>query len=186
MCTVAKKLQPGFLFLPCFSFFHAMKDPEWMNAHHRRLERENGFYLRRLKKKNPRGLDLVVRETDAEVFAETDCLECANCCKTISPVFRQRDITRLSSVLGLSESAFYSKYLHRDSDGDHVLHVLPCPFLGEGNRCAVYEFRPDACRGYPHTGSLPFTGNSELMIRNSAVCPAVHEMIQRLKQKYPL
>lgn len=186
MGIVVRKLQDFLIFLPCFSFFSPMKEPGWMNMHQRRLERENGAYLRRLKKKNPKGLDQVVREIDGAVFAQTDCLSCANCCKTISPVFRQRDITRLSSSLGLSESAFYSRYLQRDPDGDYVLQGVPCPFLGDGNRCTVYEFRPDACRGYPHTGTLPFSGNSELMIRNSAVCPAVFEITQRLKEKYPL
>ncbi len=162
-----------------------MKDLEWINRNRKKLEEENGRFLRRIRKRKPKGIDTVIRELDSEVFAEIDCLKCANCCKTISPVFRPRDITRLASLLGTSESAFFSKYLITDEDGDYILRSTPCPFLGDDNKCSVYDSRPDACRGYPHTGTLPFTGNSELMIRNSAICPAVFEMVERLRLKYP-
>jgi len=148
------------------------------------METANRKFYKRLKKRPPAGIDDEVVRLDEEVFAYTDCLACANCCKTISPVFKDRDIDRISKYFKIRPGVFTDKYLYLDEDGDYVLKSSPCPFLMSDNKCSIYENRPFACRSYPHTSSLPLTKSIELVIRNSAVCPAVHEITEKLKSKY--
>jgi uncharacterized protein len=161
-----------------------MVDPDYLNRHKNRLEKEAGRFFRKLKKRPPPGIDEEVKELDEMVFSRIDCLSCANCCKTISPVFKERDIVRLAAHFKVRPAIFTQKYLFMDDEGDYVLQSVPCPFLGPDNKCAVYEQRPFACRSYPHTASLSFTKTSELFIKNCAVCPAVNEIAGTLKKKY--
>lgn len=161
-----------------------MIDREELNRKKAAIEAENGKFYRRLKKRFPPGIDDEVMALDEEVFSSTDCLKCANCCKTISPVFKDRDITRLAAHFKVRPAIFTEKYLFMDEDGDYVLKSTPCPFLDADNYCTVYDQRPFACRSYPHTASLPLRKSVELVIKNSAVCPAVHEITERLKKKY--
>ena len=116
--------------------------------------------------------------------SKINCLECANCCKTISPVFKERDITGLSKFLKMRPADFVFKYLRIDEDGDYVLQSSPCPFLMPDNYCSVYESRPFACRSYPHTDSIPLKKSRGLIIKNAAVCPGVYEITRVLMKKY--
>jgi len=144
-----------------------------------RAEYNNYKKLRgRLKKIKPKVLDQKFLEAHEEQFERIDCLECANCCKTTSPIFLQTDIDRLAKVFRMKSSEFIEMYLHRDEEGDFVLNSSPCPFLGEDNKCFVYESRPKACREYPHTNRKNMHGILGLTFRNTQVCPAVHEIFQ--------
>ncbi|HMR93851.1 MAG TPA: hypothetical protein PKC69_16130, partial [Chitinophagaceae bacterium] len=40
-------------------------------------------YLTRLEKAAPKGLNTKIAQLEKEVWQETDCLSCANCCKTM-------------------------------------------------------------------------------------------------------
>ncbi len=147
----------------------------------KKKEQENQKYLVRLKKMDSRKVDDAFHRMHDEVFDEIDCLQCANCCKTTSPIFYQTDIERLSRGLRMRPADFLEKYLRIDEDGDYVLKSSPCPFLGEDNYCRVYEDRPRACREYPHTDRKKMVQIMELTLKNTMVCPAVFEMVERLK-----
>lgn len=142
---------------------------------------ENKKFLQSLKKKGPRKVDDVFHETHEEVFQEIDCLECANCCKTTSPIFYQTDIERVAKALRMKPGDFIEKYLRVDEDNDYVLKSSPCPFLDADNYCSVYESRPKACREYPHTDRKKMVQIMELTHKNTQVCPAVFEIVERLK-----
>ncbi|QSE96173.1 YkgJ family cysteine cluster protein [Fulvivirga lutea] len=144
--------------------------------------KQNKKFLSSLKNKNPRLLDDGFHQLHDEVFEEIDCLECANCCKTTSPIFRDKDIERLASHFRIKPGEFIEKYLHLDSDNDYVLNSAPCPFLGVDNYCTVYEARPKACREYPHTDRKKMTGILSLTYKNTLVCPAVLEIVERIKK----
>ncbi|MFZ9778454.1 MAG: YkgJ family cysteine cluster protein, partial [Schleiferiaceae bacterium] len=103
-------------------------------------------FLKRLKRQPPRDLDAVVHDLHDRVFAKTDCLSCANCCKTTGPLWTERDKDRVAKRLRLKTSNFEEQYLRLDEDGDWVLKQLPCPFLEADNACSIYEDRPKACR----------------------------------------
>tara|TARA_R110002020_G_scaffold25492_4_gene82906 strand:+ start:626 stop:1120 length:495 start_codon:yes stop_codon:yes gene_type:complete len=138
----------------------------------------------RLRKVKPKILDETFEKLHEEAFEEIDCLDCANCCKTTSPIFLNTDIDRLAKVFRMKSSAFIDEYLHRDEEGDFVLNSSPCTFLGEDNKCLVYEDRPKACREYPHTNRKKMHGILELSLKNTLVCPAVFKIFQQIGKEY--
>jgi uncharacterized protein len=146
------------------------------------LARENKKFLAGLKKKDSRAVDSAFHRLHEEVFEEMDCLTCANCCKTTSPIFYQTDIERVAKALRMKPGDFVEEYLRVDEDNDYVLKSTPCPFLDEDNYCRVYDNRPKACREYPHTNRKKMVQVMELTYKNTLVCPAVLEMVQRLKR----
>jgi Fe-S-cluster containining protein len=142
---------------------------------------ENRKFLQSLRKKDPRKTDDQFHALHEEVFQEIDCLECANCCKTTSPIFYQTDIERVAKSLRIKPGDFIEKYLRIDEDKDYVLKSSPCPFLDSDNYCSVYDDRPKACREYPHTDRKKMIQITELTHKNTLVCPAVLEIVERLK-----
>ncbi len=141
-------------------------------------------FLKRLKRQPPRDLDEVVHRLHDQVFAKTDCLSCANCCKTTGPLWTERDKDRVAKRLRLKTADFEANYLRLDEDGDWVLQQLPCPFLEADNACAIYEDRAKACREYPHTDRAKQVQILELTAKNAAVCPAVGEIVARMELIY--
>lgn len=138
-------------------------------------------FFGRLRQRPPKDLDRTMAGLHEEVFAEIDCLECANCCKTTSPIFRDVDIERLATHLRLRPADFVEQYLHLDAEGHYVLNSAPCPFLSPDNYCAVYAVRPRACREYPHTDRKNFHQILGLTLKNTEICPAALEMVLRLE-----
>jgi Fe-S-cluster containining protein len=145
-------------------------------------EQENRKFLASLKKRDARKVDDTFHDAHDAVFQEIDCLTCANCCKTTSPIFYQNDIERVAKSLRIKPGAFVEKYLRIDEDNDYVLKSSPCPFLDGENYCSVYEDRPKACREYPHTDRKKMVQITELTFKNTKVCPAVLEIVERLKK----
>jgi hypothetical protein len=148
----------------------------------KKLSLDNKKYLTGLKKKDSRKVDEAFHNLHEEVFEEIDCLTCANCCKTTSPIFYQTDIERAAKYLRMKPGDFVQQYLRIDEDKDYVLKSSPCAFLGEDNYCSIYESRPKACREYPHTDRKKMVQIMELTHKNTLVCPAVFEMVERLKK----
>ncbi len=143
-------------------------------------------YFQKLRKKKPKHLDQVVSEIHDEVFEEVDCLSCANCCKTTSPVFLDKDIDRIARHMGMKPADFVERYLHIDEEQDYVLNEAPCPFLGPDNYCSIYEVRPKACREYPHTNRKRFVQVLNLTLKNTEICPAAFQVVEKLKEALPL
>ena len=144
----------------------------------------NKKFFGKLKRNVPANLDDTTRQIHNEVFSEINCLKCANCCKTTSPIFRDKDIERIAKHFRISPSRFIEKYLHIDEDKDYVLNSAPCTFLDSENYCTIYDQRPAACREYPHTDRKRFHQIFNITLKNSVICPAVSEIIERLKIKY--
>ncbi|MCK5170226.1 MAG: YkgJ family cysteine cluster protein [Bacteroidales bacterium] len=144
---------------------------------------ETKSFFAKLKKKKPKNLDKVVQQLHDEVFQEIDCLDCANCCKSISPTLYDKDVERLARHFKLKPSQFVEEYLYVDNEGDYVFKQTPCPFLLPDNYCMAYESRPKACREYPHTDRKRFYQILNLTLKNMEVCPAVFDVVERLKEK---
>lgn len=155
------------------------KQKRFLDEARKNVKANKKLFNRLAKKKK---LDEVFHAMHEEIFAKTDCLTCANCCRTTSPIFRDVDIERIAKHLGMRVADFTDKYLHLDEDRDWVLNSSPCTFLNlEDNKCSIYDFRPKACREYPHTDRKNMTQIMNLTFRNTLVCPAVAEMAERLK-----
>jgi len=161
-----------------------MMRPEDLNRKSKAVEKSSVRFYTKLKRRPPPNLDEEIKGLHEEVFSTTDCLACANCCKTIKTVFKERDINRIAPFLRLKPADLINKYITIDDEGDYVQQQLPCPFLEPDNSCRIYEVRPFACRSYPHTDSLPIKKSWNLISKNAAVCPAVYEITERLKIKY--
>ena len=138
--------------------------------------------IKQLSTKKPKEVDHLFHNHHDEAFEEIDCLACANCCKTTSPIFTDRDIDRIASSLSLKPSLFIEKFLYLDEDDHYVLQSSPCHFLGEDNKCSIYDVRPIACREYPHTNRKKMTQILDLTYRNSLVCPAVVSILSKIRK----
>jgi len=145
---------------------------------------ETKKYFAKLRKKSPKKLDIIMQELHDNEFVNTDCLTCANCCKTTSPIFTDKDVARISKHLRMKEHQFISTFLNRDEDDFLVLKTAPCTFLDEtDNTCSIYNVRPKACSEYPHTNRKKFIQLTHLTLKNTEVCPAAFNIIEELKKK---
>ncbi|MGB5981334.1 MAG: YkgJ family cysteine cluster protein [Nonlabens sp.] len=147
----------------------------------RKKEKENKDFFKKLRKKKPRQLDQIVQEIHSDTFEETDCLKCANCCKTTGPLFTDNDIVRISKHFRMKPSAFVDEYLRLDEENDYVLKETPCHFLGADNYCSIYDVRPKACREYPHTDRRKIYQIGNLTVKNTFICPAAFAIVERMK-----
>ena len=144
---------------------------------------ENKKFFTRLRRKPPKHLDYLMQELHDAEFKRTDCLTCANCCKTTGPLFTRSDITRIAKHFRQKPQAFIEKYLKVDEDNDYVLQQVPCTFLGADNYCSIYEVRPKACREFPHTNRKKFQQITHLTLKNVAICPAAFNIVEAMKSK---
>lgn len=138
--------------------------------------------MKRLNQLKPQKLDKLIHGFHISEFNEIDCLECANCCKTISPSVYDSDVRRMAAALKIKTPTFIDRYLIPDKDYDFVFNSTPCPFLDADKRCIIYEARPRACREYPHTNRKRMYQILDLTARNTKVCPAVFNIIEKLKR----
>lgn len=145
--------------------------------------KENKVFFEKLKRHALANFDDIVHDLHNKAFDEIDCLACANCCKTTSPIFRPNDIDRIAKHLRIRPSQLIEQHLHIDEDGDYVLNSSPCTFLNSDNYCSIYTVRPAACREYPHTNRKNVKQVLDLTLKNAEICPAVSHIIAELKRK---
>ena len=144
---------------------------------------ENKKFFAKLKKKPPKQLDYLMQELHESEFSRTDCLKCANCCKTTGPLFTDKDIERIAKHLKMKVWQFIEQYLRLDEDKDFVLQSVPCTFLGTDNYCSIYDVRPKACREFPHTNRKKFQQITNLTLKNVAICPAAFNIVEEMKKR---
>lgn len=155
------------------------KYQEWMNQAATKKD-EISKQLKNFQKKKPKNLDAIFHAEHQKAFAKIDCLKCANCCKTTSPIFRPVDIKRIAAHVRMTEANFIKTYLRIDEDNDYVLQKSPCTFLNDDNTCSIYEHRPLACREYPHTDRKNMYQIMDLTHKNVSVCPAVSLIVTQI------
>ena len=80
--------------------------------------------LKHLRKMKPKELDATFLELHEKAFEHIDCLECANCCRSLGPRLTDVDITRLAAHLKLKTPDFISQYLKIDEDKDYVFKTM--------------------------------------------------------------
>tara|TARA_R110002049_G_scaffold33535_13_gene110443 strand:+ start:11710 stop:12204 length:495 start_codon:yes stop_codon:yes gene_type:complete len=146
-------------------------------------QNENKKFFTKLKKKTPKNLDYVMQELHTNEFEKTDCLNCANCCKTTGPLFTNSDVERIAKHFRQKPQQFISEYLRVDEENDYVLQSVPCSFLGADNYCSIYDVRPKACREFPHTDRKKFQQISSLTLKNVAICPAAYNIVEEMKHR---
>lgn len=132
----------------------------------------------KLSKQKAKEINEFANTSHDEFTEKINCLNCANCCTSIPPLVNETDIKRISKFLGIKPARFGQDYLDIDEDGDQVMKKVPCAFLGEENKCTIYEVRPKACREYPHTDHSQFMKNLKLHPVNAQYCPIVYHLLE--------
>tara|TARA_R110000737_G_scaffold74747_1_gene104064 strand:- start:1330 stop:1827 length:498 start_codon:yes stop_codon:yes gene_type:complete len=145
-------------------------------------QNENKKFFGKLRKKPPKDLDYIMQDLHEAEFKKTDCLNCANCCKTTGPLFTNADIERIAKHFRMKPQKFIDQFLRMDEENDYVLQSVPCTFLGADNYCSIYEVRPKACREFPHTDRKKFQQISNLTLKNVAICPAAYNIVEEMKK----
>ena len=141
-------------------------------------------FLTKLENKPPRGLHKMIDEVDKQVWAETDCLSCGNCCKKMTPTFTVADIKRISASFEMTPAAFKDKWLKYDKkDDDWQNKKQPCQFLNlTTNMCSIYEVRPDDCAGFPHLKKKKMVEYIHVHQQNISYCPATYKMVEKFQE----
>lgn len=147
----------------------------------RKAEASSNVFFGKNKNKLEKA-DNLAYELHEKAFSEIDCLECANCCRSLGPAIYDKDIERMAKALRMRPSDIVVNYLKMDEDGDYVFQTMPCPFLMSDNYCSIYEHRPKACREYPHTDRRKFYQIFKLTVKNTYTCPVAYEVIEGLKR----
>src|SRR3954464_4931136 len=141
-------------------------------------------YLSKVEKLKPAGLDKLAENLNAEVWQEVDCLSCANCCKTMTPTFTNKDIRRISAHLGMTQKAFREKWLYKDKTGDWMNVKQPCQFLDlKTNMCDIYAVRPRDCAGFPHHTKKKMVEYLHMYKQNIEFCPATYRLVEYMNEK---
>lgn len=140
-------------------------------------------YLTKLEKNPPRGIDRIALRADMEMWQETDCLSCANCCKTMSPTYTPADLKRISSHFDMSVDEFKAKWLYKDRNGDWLNKKQPCQFLNlADNKCSIYPIRPKDCAGFPHHTKKRMVDYVHVYKQNIEYCPATYRWVEKMKE----
>jgi Fe-S-cluster containining protein len=147
----------------------------------RNAKKENEIWFRTIRNAKTETLHPIIQKVHQEVFSKTDCLTCANCCKTSPPLLTNEDINRISKSMGLSAKQFSKNFVLQDFNGEKTFNIVPCRFLQSDNACSIYEIRPEACRRYPHTDEKEYPKRTQLNIANTLVCPAAYNILEQLK-----
>jgi Fe-S-cluster containining protein len=145
--------------------------------------KENKTFFTKLKKKTPKNLDYIMQDLHEKEFKKTDCLTCANCCKTTGPLFTDKDVQRISKHFKMKPQQFISEFLRVDEENDYVLQSVPCTFLGADNYCSIYDVRPKACAEFPHTDRKKFQQISDITLKNMPICPAAFNIVEEMKKR---
>jgi uncharacterized protein len=139
-------------------------------------------FLEKFDRLVPPGLPALVAAADKEVWQEVQCMECANCCKTMTPILTPADNKRIAAHLGLTVAAFREQYLKQEEGtGDWVVKSQPCPLLKD-NKCSIYEVRPSDCAHFPHHHKKPFDAYNDTFRNNLVHCPATLLLVEKLEK----
>ncbi len=149
----------------------------------KKKSRSMRLFLSRLTKNPPRGLDAKAEAREAEVWKKVECLNCAACCKEMTPTYTASDMKRIAGHLGISVEAMKSKWLKLDRNGDWVNRSTPCQFLDlKTNKCRIYAIRPSDCSGFPHLSKKKMVDYLHVHHQNLSTCPATFLMVENLKK----
>ena len=138
-------------------------------------------FLNQSEKTPPPQIEKLTPVVAAEVWAEIDCLSCANCCKKMTPTFTPADLKRISAHFKQTPDEFKKQWLKKDRNKDLVNKTEPCQFLNlEDNKCSIYEIRPVDCSGFPHLSKKKWVDYAYIHKQNIDYCPATFKMVEKI------
>ena len=138
-------------------------------------------FLNKTTRDAPKGIDKLTPVIEQQVWAEVDCLSCANCCKVMTPTFTPLDLKRISAHFNQTPEAFIKQWLKKDSNKDYVNKIQPCQFLNlSDNKCSIYAIRPADCAGFPHLSKKKWVDYAHIHKQNIDYCPATFKMVEKM------
>ena len=141
-------------------------------------------FLTKLEKNPPKNLDILADKINTEVWKQVDCLSCANCCKTMTPTFTEKDVKRIAAHFEIKPQEFKARWLvYEKKDKDWVNKKQPCQFLDlSSNMCSIYEVRPLDCAGFPHLNKKKMVDYIHVHKQNIIYCPATYKMVEKMQE----
>lgn len=108
-----------------------------------------------------------------EILEEFQCSGCGECCRWGGSVLlTDADIRKMAEHMGLSEAEFIEEHTRLAPNRKHLALLDQedgsCAFL-DGDRCRVYEARPEQCSSFPYAWSVP------------AGCPELDKLLEKQK-----
>lgn len=149
----------------------------------KRKKKELNRFLKKASKSKKPGILQKVKAAEAAAWKEINCLDCANCCKKMTPTYTRKDILRIATHFKMSYQEFFDKWLEKRKDGDITNRKTPCQFLGKDNKCTIYAIRPDDCSGFPHLYRRDFRYQAaeKTYSQNINYCPATLVFVEKLQ-----
>jgi uncharacterized protein len=140
-------------------------------------------FLRGLTHRKVKNLDAKAIELNKDAYSKVDCLQCANCCKTMHPTWKKAEVKRVARHMGMSYKEYFDKHLVME-DGDIMNKKAPCQHLAKNNMCSIYDIRPTDCSGFPHMQNRGFKLYiSGTHIQNMDYCPITQHVVEGLFNK---
>jgi uncharacterized protein len=147
--------------------------------HRSRLRR----FLTKLENNPPDALDAYAEVADKQVWQETNCLACSNCCRTMTPTYTFQDLKRISAHLNMTIKQFKEKWLYKNREGEWMNKGTPCQFLDrKTNMCSIYAVRPVDCAEFPHLTKKKMVDYMHVHKQNVQHCPATFKMVEKLME----
>ena len=95
------------------------------------------------------------------------CQQCGSCCRHLIVDVDVLDVIREPRIAEQGELLDGRGALEPDQWMWSLACAMPCPFLGEANRCTIYSTRPEACLAF-----CP-GGDQCVLARHSAGLPPI-------------
>lgn len=147
--------------------------------HRSRLRR----FLTKIENGPPHELDKYAIKINKQVWKEIDCLQCSNCCRTMTPTYTFKDLQRISKHLNMTIKQFKEKWLYKNREGEWMNVNTPCQFLDcKTNMCNIYSVRPADCAEFPHLTKKKMTDYMHVHKQNVQHCPASFKMAEKLME----
>ena len=144
-------------------------------------------FLNELEEQLPASLPEMLPKADMAAWNEVQCLDCANCCKTMTPSFTHDDIIRIATHLRMKPATFKEKWLKLEPRSGHWVNTTqPCQFLLADNKCSIYEVRPADCAEFPHHDKQPLNEYSDTFKKNVVHCPATNAFVRKMREMWEL
>jgi len=123
-------------------------------------------------------VDRIVQEVAAPIREAIDCTACGNCCRKLQVHVTPEDVETLAAGIDVPISEIHERYLTDEGCAEieewRKFEHSPCAFL-DGNRCTVYQHRPETCRAYPEL--TDFRWLIDTYIEGARLCPIIYNTL---------
>ena len=163
-----------------------MIEPDKVREAAEKKEEENWMFRTFLKMcADEKELDKQFKRLHEEIFSQYDCSKCRNCCREYTIEIPKKDLEKIAKELEMPKSLVIRTFLKKNPEnGNYQTKGKPCAFLNQEGVCILGHCQPESCKGYPFTNQPGRMGSLMDIVNNTAICPVVFEIYERLKTEY--